>query len=440
MRLKPLLINSAIWRGACFASLFLLNIVIARYLQATASGWIYYMTNFLLLVVMVTSLNLEQGILFSAAQKKIAANKLASLALLWCGLIAAVVCLFTYFYYQNPGAGVTTRQLIFFVTCYVAGLMLTNFFSSLFYARQNYWLPNGVMALTNVLLCGWIIVAHNMEAPDAFRQKVLLLYFVNYGVQGLVIALSFYFIYRTPGTKWRLPAYDSLKPLLRYSVFALAINVILFLLYRVDYWFVQNKCAVCGAYDLGNYIQVSKIAQIFLMLPAIVTTAVLPATAAGHAQQMSQLLQPLSRLFTNLYFVLVAVVAAFGHWLFPFVYGNTFTHMYVPFLLLIPGILSLPLTGILVSYNAGQNNLSVNFKAGLLALAIIMTGDILLIPRFGIEAAALVSSAGYIANLLYLLMVFKKEQPATAYHFFIIRKTDFSRITGMLSSKNNTGV
>jgi O-antigen/teichoic acid export membrane protein len=63
---------------------------------------------------------------------------------------------------------------------------------------------------------------------------------------------------------------------------------------------------------------------------------------------------------------------------------------------------------------------------------------VLLIPRFGIEAAALVSSAGYIANMLYLLMVFKKEQPAVAYHFFITKKTDVARLTGMLSAKNST--
>jgi O-antigen/teichoic acid export membrane protein len=431
MKFKQILISSAVWRGAYFASLFLLNIIIARYLQAAATGWIYYITNYLLLLVMLASLNLEQGILFSASRKTIASNKLASLALTWCLLIAVTLSLFIFFFYKDPGAGITLYQFIFFVTCYSSGLMLTNFFSSLFYARQNYILPNGIMVITNFIVCLWIIIARQVESPESLRQKTLLLFFANFLVQGIAIAVSYYIVNRST-VPWQLPAYDTLKPLFRYSVFGLAINIVLFLLYRVDYWFVKNQCAVCTPTDLGNYIQVSKIAQIFLMLPAVVTSAVLPATAAGYSQQVIVLLQPLSRIFSGLYLIILALVAAFGYWLFPFIYGNTFTHMYMPFLLLIPGVLSLPLTSILVSYNAGQNKLATNFKAGLVAMAIIIPGDIIFIPRFGIEAAALVSSIGYIANLAYLLAAFKKEQPAGAYRFFIPRKSDFLKLPALL--------
>jgi len=106
--------------------------------------------------------------------------------------------------------------------------------------------------------------------------------------------------------------------------------------------------------------------------------------------------------------------------------------MYIPFLLLIPGVLSLPLTSILVSYNAGQNRMSTNFKAGIVAMMIIVPGDFIFIPRFGIEAAALVSSLGYIANLVYLLVAFKKENPQTTFHFFIPRRSDISKLPGLL--------
>ncbi len=423
MKFRQLLINSAVWRGAYFASLFLLNIVIARYLQATAAGWIYYITNFLLLFIMIASLNLEQGILFSASQKTIAPAKLASLSLLWSAVIALGVCLFVFFYYNDPAPGISVAQFVFFVASYSTGLMLTNFFSSLFYARQNYILPNGIMTITNIVICAWIVIASRFETPEALRQKTLILYFGNFLVQGIAITVAFYIINKSIA-QWQLPGYAVIKPLLRYAVFGLAINLVLFLLYRIDYWFVKNQCAVCAPGDLGNYIQVSKLAQIFLMLPAVVTSAVLPATAAGYSQQVITALQPLSRIFSGLYVIVLAAMAACCYWLFPIVYGPSFKHMYVPFLLLIPGILSLPLTSILVSYNAGQNNLSVNFKAGFVAMVIIVAGDIIFIPRFGIAAAALVSSAGYVANLVWLLVVFKKQQPAAAYNFFFPMKKD----------------
>lgn len=439
MKFRQVLINSTVWRGAYFASLFLLNIVIARYLEATATGWIYYITNYLLLVVMMASLNLEQGILFSASRKTISPHKLASLSLIWSAIIAVPVCIFVFLFYKAPEPGISTAQFVFFVTSYATGLMLTNFFSALFYARQNYILPNGIMTITNLALCGWIIIAQHFRSQGALQQETYTLYFLNYTIQGVSITVAFYMMNKS-GKPWQLPDYNTLKPLFRYSVFGLAINLVLFLLYRVDYWFVKNQCPVCSPEDLGNYIQVSKIAQIFLMLPAVVTSAVLPVTAAGYSQQVTAFLQPLSRIFSGLYIIILIIAAACGYWLFPFIYGNSFRHMYIPFLLLIPGILSLPLTSILVSYNAGKGRQSTSFKASLLALVVIVMGDVLFIPKFGIEAAALVSSAGYIISLVYMVKAFTKEHPQERYNFFFLQKSDLKNLSGILQKKNKEAV
>ena len=61
---------------------------------------------------------------------------------------------------------------------------------------------------------------------------------------------------------------------------ALAANVVFFLVYKVDYMFV-NYSPVCTAADLGNYIQVSKLGQMMLIIPQIIASVVFPRTASG---------------------------------------------------------------------------------------------------------------------------------------------------------------
>ena len=98
----------------------------------------------------------------------------------------------------------------------------------------------------------------------------------------------------------------------------------------------------------------------------------------------------LARAIIVFYIILLGLLAITGQWLFPWVYGETFERMYLPFLLLMPGILSLSTIALLTAYNSGKNKMAINMKGSLIGLVIIIAGDWLLIPRYGIAAAAAV--------------------------------------------------
>ncbi|MEJ7681191.1 MAG: oligosaccharide flippase family protein [Segetibacter sp.] len=78
-----------------------------------------------------------------------------------------------------------------------------------------------------------------------------------------------------------MPAFINIRLLIRYALVALAANVIFFLVYRVDYWFVKKYCTL---QELGNYIQVSKLGQMLLIIPTIISSVVLPQTAGGGTE------------------------------------------------------------------------------------------------------------------------------------------------------------
>jgi O-antigen/teichoic acid export membrane protein len=214
--------------------------------------------------------------------------------------------------------------------------------------------------------------------------------------------------------------------LFRYCGLAFAGNIIFFLLYRVDYFFVERYCS---AGQLGNYIQVSKLVHLFFVLPTILASAVFPITAAGRKEEsINKLLTLLSRSIFLLYTLTCLVLALCGKWLFPLLFGESFADMYLPFLLLIPGILSLSGIFTLTAYFAGKNRIGVNITGSVYALIVIVAGDILFIPKYGIQAAAIISSTGYFIYQVYIIAVFKKEYQIAIADFFIFRSSDWTQI------------
>ena len=212
---------------------------------------------------------------------------------------------------------------------------------------------------------------------------------------------------------------------------AFTANVIFFLLYRVDYFFVERYCTKV---QLGNYIQVSKLVHLFFILPTILASAVFPITAGGRKEGIDKLLTLLSRSIFLLYVLSCVILAAIGKWLFPFVFGESFSDMYLPFLLLIPGILALSGIFTLTAYFAGKNRIKVNIAGSVYALIIIVIADIIFIPQYGIQAAAIISSVGYIFYQVYIIAVFKKKYQIAITDFFIFRSYDFKKIKSSIQN------
>ena len=111
--------------------------------------------------------------------------------------------------------------------------------------------------------------------------------------------------------------------------------------------------------------------------------------------------------------------------------------MYIPFVLLIPGTLAVAALNPLVAYYSGKNQLRTNLQGSLLALVLIIAGDALFIPRYGIAAAALVSTTGYVLYYGYVLLIFKHEYGIPVSGFFYPKAADLYRLKKLISGKLN---
>jgi O-antigen/teichoic acid export membrane protein len=164
----------------------------------------------------------------------------------------------------------------------------------------------------------------------------------------------------------------------------------------------------------------------------MLAAAIFPVAAAGHVTHMKESILKLSRIVISAYSIVVIVLAVVGKWLFPLVFGESFSSMYSVFLLLIPGLLALTMQALISPFFAAVNRLSVNLLSSLIGLVAIIPLNLWLIPSIGIQGAAIASSASYIAAFLFLFLQFRKVSSVGILEMLFVRTTDFQFLKNIL--------
>lgn len=426
MGLQKIIFQSLFWRGFYFASQLLLNILIARYYEPSGSGWLFYSLNNFAFFILIISLSIDSGLGYFLAGKKIHPLKLWSLSLAWvlaAGLITMIIA----------KAGESPPFDLVLALGFIPGSLLLSFFSAMFFAQKDFIIPNLVLVVINILLVF-------MLPPFAFFAGIhlepytfIIIYCYSFLLAGLVLALLFYL--RLPDKNIIFPSNPELKKLLGYSVIAFAGNMLTFLVFRVDYWMIRYFDRTFD--ELGNYIQVSKLAQLFFSIPAVIATAVFPFAASTNIA-LGPDLKILSRSIGFVTLIACIFLAFTGQWLFPLVFGNKFDDMYMPFLLISPGIIAISMAYPLAGYFSGKNLVMVNVFSSIFALLIILIVNIIFIPQYGIRAAAAASGLGYTALFIYLLYKYRKQEQGPLLDFLVPRWSDIGWFKQVRSRKKNS--
>ena len=430
MKLAKALSTSIFWRGIYFLSVLLLNILVARHFEADGSGQIYYITNIFAFIMMLISLCLETPMGYYLSQKKINETQLTVLALCWTVIVMIPAFLLIQQFSGMEGIPFERKQFELSANVFLAGNLLITFFVALFYSKLDFVVPNLLLSGVNLLLIA--LVPNNTAMQGLLTdEQYIPLYFSGFLLQGILLAIAFIIKY----VKWKKFSFipvSLLRSLFSFALIAVVTNSMTFLMYRIDYWFVNKYCSDA---DLGNYIQACKLAQLFFIIPSILAAVVFPMTASGRREEMNEKMQLLSRGLIVLYSIACTGLLLVGYWLFPFVFGASFNNMYWPFLLLVPAILSYSVTHLLTAYYGGKKVLSVNFLGNVFALTIIIAGDIVFIPVYGIKGAAVVSSAGYICYMCYMMYAHTREYKSKFADFLLFRKSDWQMLQKILAEK-----
>ncbi len=414
------ILQHIVWRGLYYFSVLLINISIARFFAAEKSGQIFFIVNNLALILLIASASLESGCAYYVASGIIKSSQISRFCLVW----AIVASLFTltiwsFLVYHSHPVYLNNYGFLAASFLFILGVLMTTYFTSLFNARKEFGPPNKILSLINILL---LIVLFTGKNNAVIRSHFIQIYFACFFLQGLMIMLT-YFRKETNAGVSLWPGRSVLKNILKYSLTALAANLIYFLVNRIDYWFVQYYCSPG---DLGNYIQASKLAQMFLILPSIVGATLFSIfssrTNSSDARELTTAIRILLWVNGGLSFLIIG----FGWYFIPLFFGASFNYMYYLFILLVPGVLCVTMNYPLASWFSANKKIGVNIRGSLLAVVIICAGDIVLLPLYGVRAASAVSSAGFCGVYFYGVFTYRKEIPIPWKDLLMVRKSDFT--------------
>jgi len=427
--------QSIVWRGLYYVSAFIINILIARHFQASVSGAVYYISSIYALAVLVSGLSLESGIIYFASKNGIPLSRLFGFSVVWSLLMGMLVLLTVYLFFTNAYAAIPPGLLLLSSVCFICGNLLSSYCTGFFYAKNNFRIPNIIYVITTVLLIVLIPYHGRSVIPAINNDNYFYLYFISFLVQGICIAVAAKIKYISNGLRYFL-SIQEFRLLFGYCALAFTANIVFLLLCRIDYFFVERYCT---AGELGNYIQVSKLVNLFFILPTILASVVFPVTAGGQKTGMADMLGILSRCIFIAYFFACIFLVFTGRSLFPYLFGESFSQMYEPFLLFIPGILAMSGLFTISAYFAGANKVKFNITCSLIGLAVMIAGDIIFIPRYGIRAAAAISSLAYVACQVYALIMINRELKTGIIDLYLFRFADINRIKAFFLSNKVTG-
>ena len=447
MQFTKALQHTIVWKALNTLLTFCINLLLVRIMGAEYSGMFFYAIAILTFFTLVISWSIESGITYYGSNEPINILSL-SIAILPLLLLQVIISWLLLNLIETP----IDKNLCWL---FVISNLTIVYFSALYYAQKKFLSLNlvvcGVNILVVVMLCYLFFRPHHI-ANDEVTNKLLILtwrnifdnypgkvyssfywapfiYFSGFLLQGIILMIVFF---SKPGLiifPIKIPLI-LIKQVLAYSSVALISNILFFLVTRVDYYFVQKYCDEVA---LSNYVQVSKLGQLLILLPSMMAAVIFPFSSGKDDADYLDKLKLLCRVITLLFIPAALVIIIGGYWLFPWLFGPGFNFMYAAFLWYLSGFYSLSIVTLLAAYLAGKAMINSNMKASLAALVVVITGDILLIPVWGIYAAAAVSSAAYIACLVYLLWVYKIKLGVKFADFLVFKSGDFKTLFSKLS-------
>lgn len=207
------------------------------------------------------------------------------------------------------------------------------------------------------------------------------------------------------GWTWSLLEPDAFLTMIRYAAITYVANLSQFLNYQLDIWIVQyfERSAALGLYSLAG-----NLAAMFALLPRAVSTVLLPVMASPGSDVSLAQAARVARILMMLNIFVALPVALAAPWWLPFLYGADFSASAWPFTILLVGCAPFALCVVQAGVLAGINRVDVNMKASTLGLAVTLILDFTLIPKYGINGAAVASSASYLVTTAYVAVSFAR--------------------------------
>lgn len=203
------------------------------------------------------------------------------------------------------------------------------------------------------------------------------------------------------------PELGLLRGSIRFGVRAWVGSLSTFLNFRTDQLLLGM---LASAPVLGVYAVAVNVSEILLYLPEAVALALLPLIARGGSSVTEQTLRSF-RLLSLISLGAIAVAAVTAPFLIPVVFGEDYSGAIGPFLTLLPGAVGYGAMRVFSNALVASSAPGLSSVGPLVALALGVGLDLVLIPFYGAEGAGAAASAAFLAGGAASIVAFHRHQP-----------------------------
>jgi O-antigen/teichoic acid export membrane protein len=316
---------------------------------------------------------------------------------------------------------VTRGNIIPLCAVYVFLTILAGYWRAILTGRQEIIATNYILLLNKIidiaLIIGLFALLHLVGRPFDLTLLVGVLL-----ISSFISNLLFLRRLRVSLT-WSSQGIPGFRSIVEYSTPCYIGNLVQFLNYRLDTFLVS---ALIHQEAVGLYVLAANLSQLLWLIPAAVSTALLPKVAGQ--QELTSTNIDLSILATRLCFwtclIAGSIFSLLIIYVLPLVYGEAFRRSVAAFLCLMPGVIIIAPAFILASYFAGKGKPQINLFVSIAGLLATISLDLLLIPRYHIIGAALASTVSYSVSAILTILYFTRKCSLRVQNAILITSED----------------
>jgi O-antigen/teichoic acid export membrane protein len=267
-------------------------------------------------------------------------------------------------------------------------------------ARVRAW--NAIQALSPIFtLAGMLVLVVALDGGVRAAVVAWTIAHLLTAVVALVIARD---VWRPVG---RPPLLDfEVRTMLRLALAMGAVQVVNLVGYRAELFVLEWYDGVSA---VGIYSIAMQAAEAMWLIPAAIATAITGPAVHDDEADATRLVTR-SALKGLLYTAGVAVVVgAAAPWVIPLLFGEDFDPAAKPLALLLPGVVAYaPVTVLVVYLSVRHSRPHLSLVVSIAAAVVTAALAVALIPRYGVEGAAVASAIGYGVGAALAWVLFRR--------------------------------
>jgi O-antigen/teichoic acid export membrane protein len=197
---------------------------------------------------------------------------------------------------------------------------------------------------------------------------------------------------------------------------------------RVDLLLV-NKLR--GASEAGVYAVAAQMSMLLILLPSVIATLLFPRVTA--VQDVAGELTMRATRHTAFVMIVVCLVAVPFAFALPYVYGESFRGSTVQLLILLPGVLLLGIESVMVQHFNAQGLPFTIPVFWMICVVANISLNLIVIPKFGANGAAVVSTFTYALIFLLVAGYFRTKTGNSLSTALLLRQGECRQLFYVLS-------